>query len=166
MEDTVEMCIRDRYPSDKNTINYLKTIKNNQFPININGLSESGKAYAIWSLFESSEDSIVIFTSSDMESKKLYEELSFFTTNAYYFPTKDIVFYNITAISGDLIWERLKAVSYTHLDVYKRQLLSTNILHNLSLKIFSLALLMVSTCKSILFPSASCKMCIRDSHSS
>lgn len=86
----------------------LRGIKNNQFPININGLSESGKAYAIWSLFESSDDSIVIFTSSDVESKKLYEELSFFTTNAYYFPTKDIVFYNITAISGDLIWERLK----------------------------------------------------------
>ncbi|WP_294342792.1 transcription-repair coupling factor [uncultured Clostridium sp.] len=88
--------------------NILRGIKNNQFPININGLSESGKAYAIWSLFESSDDSIVVFTSSDMESKKLYEELSFFTTSTYYFPTKDIVFYNITATSGDLIWERLK----------------------------------------------------------
>lgn len=91
-----------------NLKNILRGIKNNQFPININGLSESGKAYAIWSLFESSDDSIVVFTSSDMESKKLYEELSFFTTSAYYFPTKDITFYNITAISGDLIWQRLR----------------------------------------------------------
>ena len=86
----------------------LGGIKNNKFPININGLSESGKAYAIWSLFESGDDSIVIFTSSDVESKKFYEELSFFTTNTFYFPTKDVVFYNVTAISGDLIWERLK----------------------------------------------------------
>ncbi len=28
----------------------------------------------------------------------------------YYFPTKEVVFYNIDAISGDLRWARLKVI--------------------------------------------------------
>ena len=45
-----------------------------------------------------------------MEAKNLYEDLSFYTTDVYYFPTKEVVFYNIDAISGDLRWARLKVI--------------------------------------------------------
>jgi len=40
----------------------------------------------------------------------MYEDISFFYPNTYLFPSKEIVFYNIDAISGDLRWERLKVI--------------------------------------------------------
>ena len=52
----------------------------------------------------------LIVTHSDVEAKNLYEDLSFYIPHVYYFPTKEVVFYNIDAISGDLRWERLKVI--------------------------------------------------------
>ncbi|MBY6889731.1 transcription-repair coupling factor, partial [Clostridium botulinum] len=52
-----------------------------------------------------------IFTHSDVEARKIYEDLSLYTTEVYYLPTKEVVFYNIYAISGDLRWERLKVIN-------------------------------------------------------
>ena len=96
--------------SSDNFRKIIKDIKNNTYPININGVSESGKSYILDTIYENLESSLVIVTHSDMEAKNLYEDLSFYTTNVYYFPTKEVVFYNIDAISGDLRWARLKVI--------------------------------------------------------
>ncbi len=53
---------------------------------------------------------MIILTHSDMEAKNIYEDLSFYTNDIYYFPAKEVVFYNIDAISGDLRWARLKVI--------------------------------------------------------
>ena len=53
---------------------------------------------------------MVILTHSDMEAKNIYEDLSFYTNDVYYLPPREIVFYNIDAISGDLRWARLKVI--------------------------------------------------------
>lgn len=45
-----------------------------------------------------------------MEAKNLYEDLNLYLSNVYYFPAKEIVFYNVDAISGDLRWARLNVI--------------------------------------------------------
>ena len=87
-----------------------EAISDKEFPLEVNGLSESGRAYLISSIFEKEDRSMIIVTSSDMEAKDLYEDLSLYTLDVHYLPTKEIVFYNIDAISGDLRWARLKVI--------------------------------------------------------
>ena len=85
-------------------------IINERYPISINGVSESGRGYIINGLYESLDKPLFIFTHSDMEAKNLYEDISFYIPNVHYFPSKEVVFYNIDAVSGDLRWERLKVI--------------------------------------------------------
>lgn len=87
----------------------LLNMKNNKL-IEIHGLSDSSRSYLINGIFEATEKPIVIVTNSDVEAKNLYEDLSFYQTNVFYFQAKEAVFYDIHAISGDLRWERLKVI--------------------------------------------------------
>lgn len=80
------------------------------FPINIYGASESGKSYIINGIFEENDNSMVIITHSDVDAKNLYEDLSFYINDVFYFPVREVVFYNVDAISGDLRWARLKVI--------------------------------------------------------
>ena len=88
----------------------INNINATRFPVGIYGISESSKAYMIYGVYEELEKSFFIITHSDMEAKNLYEDLSFYTPEVYYFPTKEVVFYNVDAISGDLRWERIKVI--------------------------------------------------------
>lgn len=88
----------------------VTSFENKKFPIGVFGLSESGRSYLIYTLYENLDKSFLILTHSDIEARKLYEDLSFYDNKVYYFPTKEVVFYNIDAISGDLRWERLKVI--------------------------------------------------------
>ena len=88
----------------------LGCMNKGQYPLSAYGLSESGKSYLINGIFENRENSIVIVTHSDIEAKNLYEDLSLYSTDVYYFPVREVVFYNIDAISGDLRWARLKVI--------------------------------------------------------
>ncbi|ARC83607.1 transcription-repair coupling factor [Clostridium argentinense CDC 2741] len=85
-----------------------KSIKGNNFPIGIYGVSESAKSYLINGIYEEVNKKILIVTHNDVEAKNICEDLSFYLNDVYYFPTREVVFYNIDAISGDLRWERLK----------------------------------------------------------
>lgn len=85
-------------------------IKDNKYPIAISGLSESSKSYILNGLYENIDKPLFIITHGDMEAKNIYEDLSLYTTDVYYFPSKEVVFYNIESISGDLRWERLKVI--------------------------------------------------------
>ena len=85
-------------------------ISEKAFPINIYGISESGKSYIINGIFEENDNSMVVVTHSDVDAKNLYEDLSFYTTDVFYFPVREVVFYNVDAISGDLRWARLKVI--------------------------------------------------------
>ncbi len=97
--------------SENSTFNeIIASIKTDKFPININGLSDSGKSYSIFGIYEEIDSPMIILTNNDMEAKNLYEDLSFYTNDIYYFPAKEVVFYNIDAISGDLRWARLKVI--------------------------------------------------------
>ncbi|CAM2859424.1 transcription-repair coupling factor [Hathewaya histolytica] len=87
-----------------------KNIDKNNFPVGIYGISESAKAYLISGLYNKINKPILIITHSDVEARNLYEDLNLYIPNLSYFPTKELVFYNIDAISGDLRWERLRVL--------------------------------------------------------
>ena len=88
----------------------IEKIQSDRFPLNINGLSQSGKSYILNGIFEEIDQSMVIIAHSEMEAKNIYEDLSLYTTEVYLFPAKEVVFYNVDAISGDLRWARLKVI--------------------------------------------------------
>ncbi len=78
---------------ENSTFNEIITsIKDNKFPININGLSDSGKSYSIFSIYNEIDSPMIILTNNDMEAKNIYEDLSFYTNDIYYFPAKEVVF--------------------------------------------------------------------------
>jgi len=90
--------------------NILVGMENQKYPIGIFGLSDSSRSYLIECIYSEKEVPIVVVTSSDVEAKNIYEDLSLYSTDVFYFPTKEVVFYNVDAISGDLRWERLKVI--------------------------------------------------------
>lgn len=90
--------------------NIIEDLKESRFPFEINGLSDSGKACFIYSIFNECDKSIFIVTSSDVEAKNICEDLSFYYPSVYYLPSKPVVFYNVYAVSGDLRWARLKVI--------------------------------------------------------
>lgn len=83
---------------------------NNKYPVGIYGLSESAKSYFINGIYEKYKGTILVLTSNEGEARNTYEDLSFYINEVYYFPSKEVVFYNMDAISGDLRWERLKVI--------------------------------------------------------
>lgn len=85
-------------------------VNKKRFPVGVYGLSESARSYLINGVFEELDKPLLVITHNDVEAKNLYEDISFYVPNTYYFPTKEVVFYNIDAISGDLRWERLKVI--------------------------------------------------------
>ena len=85
-------------------------MESGNYPVMINGLSDSGKSYFINGIYEESDKPIVVVTHNDIEARNIYENLSFYLPNVYYLPSREIVFYNIDAISGDLRWARLKVI--------------------------------------------------------
>lgn len=88
----------------------LNDINKDKYPIGVFGLSESGRSYLIKGVYDKLDKPILIVASSDVEARKLYEDLCFYIPNVYYFPVREVAFYNIDAISGDLRWERLKVI--------------------------------------------------------
>ena len=101
-------------------ITAINSIKNRRFPINIAGLSESGKSYIIDGIFNEIDNSLVVVTHNELEAKNLYEDLSLYSTNVYFLPIREVVFYNVDAISGDLRWARLKVIKEILNNKYKK----------------------------------------------
>ncbi len=95
---------------NKEFINVIDNINAHKSPIGVFGLSESAKSYFIYSAYEEMDNPFVVVTDNDVEAKKIYEDLSLYIPNVYYFPTREVAFYSIDAISGDLRWERIKVL--------------------------------------------------------
>lgn len=88
----------------------INAIEKHRYPIGVFGLSESARSYLIDGVYEELDKPLLILTHNDVEAKNIYEDLNLYLPNVFYFPTKEVVFYNIDAISGDLRWERLKVL--------------------------------------------------------
>lgn len=85
-------------------------VEKHRYPIGVFGLSESARSFFINGLYEELGKPLLILTHNDVEARNIYEDLNLYLPNVFYFPTREVVFYNIDAISGDLRWERLKVI--------------------------------------------------------
>lgn len=88
----------------------MNAIEKRRYPIGVFGLSESARGYLINGVYDELDKPFLILSHSDVEAKNIYEDLNLYLPNVFYFPTREVVFYNIDAISGDLRWERLKVI--------------------------------------------------------
>ena len=66
-------------------------MESGNYPVMINGLSDSGKSYFINGIYEESDKPIVVVTHNDIEARNIYEDLSFYLPNVYYLPSREIV---------------------------------------------------------------------------
>ena len=83
---------------------------NNKGSLLINGLLAVQKPHIAYSMYRDLNRQTIFITNSDLEAKKVYDDLSFYSTNVYFLPIREVVFYNVDAISGDLRWARLKVI--------------------------------------------------------
>jgi transcription-repair coupling factor (superfamily II helicase) len=75
---------------------YQGVVKNlNNTPISIAGVVESAQGQLIYALQAENNSSAVVITYSDIEARALYDDITLYTDNALYFPSKEYVFYNI-----------------------------------------------------------------------
>lgn len=81
-----------------------------RYPIGVFGLSESARSFLIHGIYDELDKPFLVLTHNDVEAKNIYEDLNLYIPNVFYFPAKEVVFYSIDAISGDLRWERLKVI--------------------------------------------------------
>ncbi|MEK6265735.1 MAG: transcription-repair coupling factor, partial [Clostridium sp.] len=90
--------------------NIITNVEKKMYPIGVYGLSESAKNYLVSGVYEQLNKSLLILTHSDVEAKNIYDDLCFYANDVYYYPTREVGFYNVDAVSGDLRWERLKVM--------------------------------------------------------
>ncbi len=91
-------------------ISLIDNIKKGETPVEISGISDSAKSYVVSAMYNEVDKPFLILSYSDMEARNIYEDLLFHYDNVEYFPNKEVVFYNIDAISGDLRWRRINVL--------------------------------------------------------
>ena len=90
---------------------YIKSIKNENSPVQISGLSDVGKVQFAYCTKDASKRPVCIITYNEMQAKNLIRDLSYFTSNLEYFPKREIASYDFLAESKDLPYERIEVLN-------------------------------------------------------
>ncbi|WP_243109438.1 transcription-repair coupling factor [Anaerophilus nitritogenes] len=85
-------------------------IEKGNYPIRINGLMDAQTAHMVFVLSKVYKKQSLIITSNEYEGKKIYENLKFFRDEIYFYPTKELIFYNYEAHSHQRLEERLNGM--------------------------------------------------------
>lgn len=124
----------------KNSMDYnqlLDSIKNYKSPIALYGLNETQKSHMAYGVYEETKKQVCIVVYNEIEARQIYEDLKFYVGDkALYFPSKEIVFYNLEATSEEIQEDRMKAIErivegedciiVTSIDAFLNQLLPAN----------------------------------------
>ena len=89
-------------------IDILKQIENKTSPVAISGLTDVGEIQIAVAIHEFGKKPICILTYNEIQAKKLYEDLQYFTQNVVLFPKKEIVTYDYIAESKELPYQRIE----------------------------------------------------------
>ena len=92
-------------------IDLLKQLENKQSPIEISGLTDVGMVQLSSAINEFTKKPICILTYNEIQAKKLYEDIRYFTDKVVFFPKKEIVTYDYIAESKDLPYKRIEALN-------------------------------------------------------
>ena len=92
-------------------IDLLKQLENKQSPIEISGLTDVGMVQLSSAINEFTKKPICILTYNEIQAKKLYEDIRYFTDKVVFFPKKEIVTYDYIAESKDLPYKRIESLN-------------------------------------------------------
>lgn len=95
----------------KKFIDLQKTIENKQSPVAILGLTDVGSIQIADAIHEFGKQPICILTYNEIQAKKLYEDIKYFTDKVVLFSKKEIVTYDYIAESKDLPYQRIEALN-------------------------------------------------------
>ena len=95
----------------KKFIDLLKQIENKTSPIAISGLTDVGMIQIGAALHEFGKKPICFVTYNEIQAKKIYEDIKYFTENVVLFPKKEIVTYDYIAESKELPYQRIEALN-------------------------------------------------------
>ena len=89
----------------------IDSVKDKLSPIAMHGLSGESISHISYALNQSFKRQILILTYDDLRAKVIAEDLKFFNgENTEFFPSRDIVFYDMDAFSHDIQNQRLKVL--------------------------------------------------------
>ncbi|MGN0204951.1 MAG: transcription-repair coupling factor [Coprococcus sp.] len=87
----------------------VRDIAGHQTPIHIDGCIDSQKCHLISSLGETYPLKLII-TYNEIKAKEIYEDYQFFDRNVFFYPAKDIIFYNADIHSNLIVSQRMAVV--------------------------------------------------------
>lgn len=89
----------------------LKQIENKTSPVAISGLTDMGLVQISTAINGFGKIPICIVTYNEIQAKKLYEDIKYFTDKVVLFPKKEVVTYDYVAESKQLPCERIEALN-------------------------------------------------------
>ena len=92
-------------------IELLKNVENKQSPIVISGLNDIGMIQLGTAINEFGKKPICILTYNEIQAKKIYEDIKYFTDKVVFFPKKEVVTYDYIAESKDIPYKRIEALN-------------------------------------------------------
>ncbi len=96
-------------PRMKKFEEYIGDVKKSNFPISLDGLTDSQKAHFIYATKFYTHRPVLFVTYNDIELKKMQNNISFFDENDILtYPKKEIIYYDIDTMNKDVTMERLQ----------------------------------------------------------
>ncbi len=92
-------------------IDLLKQIENKISPIAISGLTDVGMLQIGAAIHEFGKKPICFVTYNEIQAKKLYQDIQYFTDKVVLFPKKEIVTYDYIAESKEVSYQRIEALN-------------------------------------------------------
>lgn len=92
-------------------IELLNDIEKKQSPIVISGLNDVGMMQLGTAINEFGKKPICILTYNEIQAKKIYEDIKYFTDKVVFFPKKEVVTYDYIAESKDIPYQRIEALN-------------------------------------------------------
>ncbi len=92
-------------------VEIVNRIENKKSPIAISGLNDVGMVSIGTAIHEFTKKPICILTYNEIQAKKIYEDIKYFTDNIVFFPKKDVVTYDYVAESKENLYERIEVLN-------------------------------------------------------
>lgn len=89
----------------------INCIKDKVLPVNVNGVAEFAVSHLVFCVCENLQKGALLVTNNEATANKIYEDLSVFYENAFVFPHKDLIFYDIEAAANDVTAKRLSVIN-------------------------------------------------------